>query len=181
MITGRLNFHSETGTEGGYYTVQDSNYISHIAPDFGVFRGETIFDPNDLMRTGKVIESWRQDGTPFQSAQKGDIAFLDIDWDDKEHDIAVPSCNVRVERWSYDGLTYLNDGDRLTIFTRGVGSAALWCGVVELLEQDPYGNDSYTPFGLACHHKPLNTKPVTNDQWSQWFLEGRFATLERDA
>lgn len=179
MITGKLNFHSETGTEGGYYAIQNSDHISHIVPEFGVFEGHTVYDPQDLMRSGKVIEALRDDGTPFTSAPLGEVALLDIQWNDNVEEIARPSNTVRIERWSYEGLEYLEDGDKLTIFAQGIGSVALWKGTVSLLPQDSYGEDSYAPFGFACHHRPLNTEPVTEDEWSEWFFEQRFATLDR--
>lgn len=178
MATGKLNFHSETGTEGGYYTVQNSEYITYEKPSWGVFAQTNVYDPSDTMRQGKVSHSYRADGTPFTSAKPGETSLLDINWDDGETDMARNSSTVYTESWSYDGLIYINNQDRLKVFSKGIGSLILWDGIVYLEEQDPYLEGSYAPFGLACHHKPLNTDPVTADEWSKWFMESNWAYLE---
>jgi hypothetical protein len=48
IIEGKLVFHSQTGTEGGYWAFQDSNYISLVSPVFGVVDGVKVRDINEL-------------------------------------------------------------------------------------------------------------------------------------
>lgn len=176
---GKLSFHSETGTEGGYYALQDSEHIAYITPEFGVFAHRTVYDPEDMFRTGIVRGSCRDDGSEFKSAKRGDIAYLDIDWDDQTNDVARPSDTVHIEGWSYEGLVILKNDDRLTVFQRGIGGIALWEGVVHLEAQDPYASDSYAPFGMASHSRPKETDPETEDTWSSWFFQEHWAKLER--
>lgn len=53
-LKGILIFHSETGTEGGYWAFQDESFISKKTPDFGIFGGETVFDASNPERKGKT-------------------------------------------------------------------------------------------------------------------------------
>lgn len=179
VISGKLNFHSETGTEGGYYTLQNAEDITYAVSKWGIFSHSWVYDPEDVLRRGRVHESYKKDGTPFKSSGPGEISRLDIVWDDKKTDMARPSNTVLVEQWGYDGLIYLRNGDKLKIFEKGIGSTALWEGVVELVEQDPYAKGSFAPSNMACHHIPQNTTPASPEQWTQWFFEDRWATLEQ--
>ncbi len=179
MKTGKLDFHSETGTEGGYFALQDSAHITYQQPNYGVFKGHSVYDPQDIFRRGKVDSSYREDGTAFEVGRIGDVSFLDILWNDGVTDIARASNTVLEERWGYKGLVLIGNGDRLTVFEKGIGSLALWSGEVLLEEQDPYEAGSFAPHGMACHHRPLNTAPADADEWSSWFFESRWATLER--
>lgn len=176
-ITGKLNFHSETGTEGGYYTLQKAEDITYAVSKWGIFNHTKVYDPEDILRRGKVMSSYNKDGTAFKSSGPGDISMLDILWDDQEQDMARPSNTVLVEQWGYEGLVHLKNGDTLTIFEKGIGSVALWSGIVELVEQDPYAEGSFAPSGMACHHVPQNTAPVDAEQWTRWFFEDRWASL----
>ena len=177
-IIGKLDFHSETGTEGGYFALQNSEFIEHVLPDFGVFTGSKVYDPEDLFRKGKVLKSYRDDGSDFRSARKGDVSNLDIEWDDQILDMARKSDSVLVERWSYEGLEYINDGDKLIVLSKGIGSSAIWAGTVEIERQDPYHEDSYSAFGLASHYRPM-LKNVDADTWAGWFFDEKYAILER--
>jgi hypothetical protein len=52
MKRGRLTFHSETGTEGGYWAFQDEQFITLEPPKWGVFAERAVFDPENPVRTG---------------------------------------------------------------------------------------------------------------------------------
>lgn len=177
--TGKLSFHSETGTEGGYYALQDSENIAYAVPKWGVFTHEDVYEPEDEFKRGKVRSAYNRDGSKFQCARPGDVSYLDISWEDDTEDIARPSNTVHVEQWGYEGLVILKSADILTIFEKGVGSTALWGGLVQLERQDPYAEGSYAPFGMASHLKPLGVDPVTPDEWTSWFFQGQWASLER--
>ena len=178
---GKLHFYSETGTEGGHYALQDSRYIQHVAPEWGVFGGQTVYDPKDVSRSGKVKASYREDGSEFTSSKPGEVSYLTVDWEDNNQDKARPSDTICVEQWDYDGLILLREDDRLTIFERGIGSVALWSGVVKLEPQDPYAPESYAPGSMACHSRPYDLGSVGADAWSAWFFERRWATVVRSA
>lgn len=177
--TGKLHFYSETGTEGGYYALQDSEHITHVIPEFGVFNHRTVYDPEDVFRGGKVTGSYRKDGSDFISSRPGDVSYLNIVWDDGDEDFARLSNTVRVERWNREGTIILRDRDMLTIFQEGLGSLAMWAGIIELEEQDPYAEGSYAPGGIASHYRPMALGLVTPDEWTSWFFDERWAMLER--
>lgn len=177
--SGKLEFHSETGTEGGYYTLQNAEHITYEVSNWGIFNNGHVYDPDDVFRRGRVRGSYKRDGTPFESSKPGDISLLDITWEDEKTDTARPSNTVLIEQWGYDGLLMLNNGDNLNIFEKGIGSTALWEGTVELIEQNPYAKGSFAPSNMASHHIPQNTGPVSPEQWTQWFFERRWATLKR--
>ncbi len=54
-LEGRLCFYSETGTEGGYWAFQESNYIDLVAPTFGVSDEQTVYDSQNESRQGLLF------------------------------------------------------------------------------------------------------------------------------
>lgn len=55
-IQGVLTFHSETGTEGGYWALQDREHITHEACS-GTFSGAEVWDQARPERRGKTGDS----------------------------------------------------------------------------------------------------------------------------
>lgn len=53
-LEGILHFHSETGTEGGYWAFQDKHFITKTSPSSGVFANQTVWDSNNPERRGKT-------------------------------------------------------------------------------------------------------------------------------
>lgn len=51
-FSGVLTFHSETGTEGGYWAFHDRNYISKSMPRHGISEGRTVWDSENPNRKG---------------------------------------------------------------------------------------------------------------------------------
>jgi len=49
---GVLTFHSETGTEGGYWGFQDERFITKTAPNYGVWGNQKVFDSKNPNRQG---------------------------------------------------------------------------------------------------------------------------------
>ncbi|MEA3379234.1 MAG: hypothetical protein U9Q69_06415 [Nanoarchaeota archaeon] len=54
VLEGVLFFHSETGTEGGYWAFQDKRFITKTLPSFGVFANLNVWDLKDTERKGKA-------------------------------------------------------------------------------------------------------------------------------
>lgn len=52
-VSGKLHLHSETGTEGGYWALQDANYIKKVAAVDGVFDNAKVYDPIRPERMGR--------------------------------------------------------------------------------------------------------------------------------
>jgi hypothetical protein len=53
ILTGKLSLYSETGTEGGYWALQDNDFVSLISPAFGVYN-QKVWDINNKNRFGQV-------------------------------------------------------------------------------------------------------------------------------
>lgn len=62
MVTGKLHFWSETGSEGGHWAIQDEKSVHWKPPSFGVWKGSTVKHADG--RVGKVEASFKQDGRP---------------------------------------------------------------------------------------------------------------------
>ncbi|WP_157491232.1 hypothetical protein [Flammeovirga sp. SJP92] len=56
-LEGRLCFYSETGTEGGYWALQESKYIKLVSPTFGVSNKQTVYDIENDSRIGIASKS----------------------------------------------------------------------------------------------------------------------------
>jgi hypothetical protein len=179
IVTGRLFLHSDMGTDGSYFVMQRSEHISYEKDEYGVTNNTNVYEPNELSRAGRVVAAKRPDGRDFTSRGAGDVTLLDIVWKDGEAETARRSDTVVVERWTWDGLFYLKSGDKLTIFEQSLGSIALWDGEVCLEKKEPYRSDDYWAEGETGNQKPCNTYPVTAVQWRQWFIEKRWASLQR--
>ncbi|MEA3379196.1 MAG: hypothetical protein U9Q69_06215 [Nanoarchaeota archaeon] len=54
VLEGVLFFHSESGTEGGYWAFQDKCFITKSLPTLGVFANLNVWDLNDTERKGKI-------------------------------------------------------------------------------------------------------------------------------
>lgn len=61
VVYGRLHFHSETGTEGGYWALQDNEHINIERSEWGLFARTRVWTP-DHSRQGTVLTSFHQDG-----------------------------------------------------------------------------------------------------------------------
>lgn len=55
-INGVLHFHSETGTEGGYWAFQDERFITYVAPTYGIWGNQAVWDSSRPKRKGKTRE-----------------------------------------------------------------------------------------------------------------------------
>lgn len=146
-LEGVLHFWSETGTEGGYWAFQDKNFIT----------------PNT---------------TYFVCAKCGKV------WDKQKnptgvYDCIPPQClpddhNFQLlskERWSYDGLHVLEDGDVLTIYSKEDPTKIVWTGVINLKPCPLFTEDAY---GMWIH---TDQDGIDRNTWARWFMEERPAKL----
>lgn len=172
---GVLNFHSETGTEGGYWTLQDENFITYEQSDWGLFAHHKVADPADIARRGIVKVSRYKDGTVANSLKPGVVVDLEIEWADGTTDIRS-SDNILSERWSYDGLIFLNNQDNLTVYDKIDPAKVVWQGLVKLVDHDEakVGPTLRHPFRL--HHDQMG---VDQNQWANWFFKEYPARLCR--
>ena len=103
-LEGILHFWSETGTEGGYWALQDQKFILPPTKD------------------------WPH------------------------------------ERWSYDGLHVLEDGNLLTIFSKDHGGV-VWSGIIKLKTYQVFTESSH---GMWIHS---DQEGIKREEWSKWFFE----------
>jgi len=104
-MRGVCTFHSETGTEGGYWAFQDEQFIE---------------PPTKDMPSG---------------------------------------------RWSYDGLHLLEDGDQLTIYSKGSPRLVEWSGIIQLHQYPLFSEDAS---GMWIHADQVG---VNRDWWAKFFFE----------
>jgi hypothetical protein len=133
-VAGVLNFFSETGSEGGWYSWQEDKFI-HRA-------GEKCF---------------------------------------YEHPCPVTD-GLSPVHWSYDGLHYLKNGDRLVIYDmdgadflrpHGEPATILWTGIVNLRRRnDVYRNRKANVFGFWVNQEPEPSMNVERLVWARWFFDG---------
>lgn len=173
--TGVLHLFSETGTEGGYWALQDEKYITYEQSDWGLFAHRKVADPLDIARRGVVRVSRHRDGREASSLKPGDVVDLEIEWKDGVTDVR-PSDDILAETWSYDGLVLLNTGDELTIYDKIEPEQVAWQGLVNLISHDELrvGPTLKHPFRL--HHDQTG---VDQNQWASWFLKGLPAKVYR--
>lgn len=64
-LSGVCCFHSETGTEGGYWAFQDERFISYVLPPYGVWDNQIVWDSINPKRKGRT----QKDAEVFRSGQ----------------------------------------------------------------------------------------------------------------
>ncbi|KKW22969.1 MAG: hypothetical protein UY70_C0008G0018 [Candidatus Kaiserbacteria bacterium GW2011_GWB1_52_6] len=142
-LRGVLTFHSETGTEGGFWAFQDERFITKNTTHFACT---------------KCHHYWDKEKDP-----EGPPAFDDSDsryCAPLEHTFEL----ISDENWSYDGLHILHNGDELTIFSKD-DSSVVWSGTIELT--------TFTSFTEHADgwwiHSDQNGVP--RHIWATWFFQ----------
>jgi hypothetical protein len=164
-IIGRLDFHSETGTEGGYWAIQDERFISQIAPDNGIYLGQRVALSRDPSRWGKLTLIADAAGNHPQDSSPVKVA---VHYDDNTDEVTT-SDQLLIERWGYEGLKLLQTGDYLTIFTDD-GQVA-WSGYIRLRH---YPLFTEAANGMWIH---ADQRGIERDVWAQFFFDGAQASL----
>lgn len=176
-VIGILHFWSETGTEGGYWALQDTDFILKIVPGWGFFPGQKIFDINDPEREGSVIEAWKRNkwwkfwkpylSLPDPNSKYGispnEIVLGLIKWDDGSVE-KRKSNQILVINWSYDGLHVLKDGDMLTIYSKEDPNEIVWSGTIKLKRHPIFTEDAD---GMWIH---ADQEGIDRETWANWFF-----------
>lgn len=166
-MTGVLVFHSETGTEGGYYAFQDSKFMGLPAPNhWRCPRCSRVWDKNRNPETppevsftywrdmeGKVSESGARYisgfagyAEPHDDLSEGSPSGADAEWNRQRNAIALVCYNeghAEFEHmypngiWSSEGLHMLENGDRLKIWSTDK-SQVFWEGEVRLIRIESF-------------------------------------------
>lgn len=190
-MKGILIFHSETGTEGGYWAFQDAEFMNLPAPDqHRCTRCSRVWDrgrdsepppPAFTYYRGPRSENGVNYHAGYYTADSYDPDgdYGPREWDaefHQRHNEASRQCAEGGHQgWehlypdgmsSYEGLHILKSGDHLKVL--GKEDETLFDGVLEIPPyQDPYAEGSYAAGGfLTAHSRP----PVgTEESW--WFDE----------
>jgi len=112
-MKGVLTFHSETGTEGGYWAFQDEKYIKQnhhfgYCKKCGIYFGYMKSHPDNLSVKQSICEHEEYVG----------------------------------ESWDYAGLHILRNGDNLKIFSKENPKEIIWEGEINLKEFDLFTEDA---------------------------------------
>ena len=155
-LTGFCYFHSETGTEGGFWAFQDEKFIKHNVP-----RGY-------CKKCGKWLKS-----DPNATIQPVRIQPLKEVLEGTERPFCKDGEHVEEisDEWSYEGMHILKTGDYLTIFSKENPEEIVWAGKIKLNEYPLFTEDAQ---GLWIHH---DQKDVDRTIWSNWFFKGLPAKL----
>lgn len=121
-IEGICAFHSETGTEGGYWAFQDSRCI------------EKNVGYGWCKKCGKWLRN--------QTTDTDIVGDIPGGCKDGAHEEEIG------DSWSYEGLYILKDGDRLTIYSKDDPNEIVWSGTIKLRKYPPFTEDA---FGMWIH------------------------------
>ena len=113
-MKGVLTFHTETGTEGGFWAFQDERFIKQNHP-FGYCKKCGIYLQYAEDHPDKLSEKQR--------------------WCDHEEYVG--------ERWDYEGLHILHTGDSLKIYSKDKSEKVIWDGEINLQEYPPFEEDVF--------------------------------------
>lgn len=160
VMRGVLHFHSETGTEGGYWAFQDERHISQNTTRFSCTRCGAYWDKNTTPDGPPV------DAMPKERRVKGGYGSGSY-CEPGTHTFDL----VSKEDWSYAGLHVLSDGDQLTIFDKADPTKVVWSGKIQLKQ---HGLFTEHASGMWIHADQVGIK---RDVWAKWFFGGNPATL----
>lgn len=205
-ITGKLYLHSETGTEGGHWAIQDEKFITPPADEpvdkncrrCHSYWGDAENTPEPAPHfTYYLPDRVGEDGKKYlggyhsfdEPDENGQTTFADEEegsFNDKytkRNNSNALGCyeaghdwewQIPSERWSYEGLHTLQNGDKL-IFKDGEEiTVDLW------RQPDQYAEDAIDAYGLVIHQVPTE-KCYDFQAWCKLFFEGTSARLVRSA
>ena len=155
VLYGVCFFHSETGTEGGYWAFQDRKFMG--------LRNDKDFvcsKCGDWMKKEYAKRRGRKGLTDFDGRKKC-----------KNGDRHAPEAAFPQGMWSYDGLHILKDEDRLTIYSKESPTKVVWSGIIKL-RQYPLFSESVSNMWIHADQKGISRK-----KWAKWFLEEHPAKL----
>ncbi len=158
-LTGFCDFHSETGTEGGYWAFQDKRcVVEGVGQGYCKKCGTWLpipVEPEGDARPQPI-------GELLQSSQR---FGHQPPCPDGEHEEMIG------DAWSYEGLHILKDGDQLTIHAPGNPDEIIWSGTIKLIEHRTFTEHV---FGTWIH---TDQEGIERERWAQWFFTRQAATL----
>lgn len=170
-LVGFCYFHSETGTEGGYWAFQDSKFIKKNVPYPYCKKCGKWLGPQKYKNL-KIVQVLPSDQKNIKYKK------MEVKVDQKAiYDKNTPECpkgqheRESGDSWSYKGLHILKSGDKLTIFSRHSPKRVVWSGIISLHQLPLFTEDAY---GLWIHTDQEN---IARDVWATYFLKEHPAEL----
>ena len=151
-VEGVLDFHSETGTEGGYWAFQDKCFIEPNTTRFSCVKCHAYWYKARMEKPH--VDTLPTGGAALYCAPG-------------THDFQL----VSKENWSNDGLKILEDGDTLMIFSKRDPQQLLWEGVIRLRTYPPFTEHVG---GFWIHQDQIG---VVRETWALLFFENYPARL----
>lgn len=198
---GVTTFHSETGTEGGYWAFQDEKFMGLENASKVCTRCGRVWDPERDSEPPKVSFTYWVDregqvspqGHPYSSGycgfdepqdlpldRNGDNDSWDARWQAERNAIAL-ACYEEGHlgwrpmypegMWSYEGLHILKDGDHLTVYDKDDRLKVVWEGEVKLNQHGLFTEDAG---GLWIH---ADQSGIDRMEWAALFMDEHPAKL----
>lgn len=205
-ITGKLYLHSETGTEGGHWAIQDEKFITPAPeepvdkncrrchrywgnavntpeppPSFTYYKSESVGEDGTKYSGGYHSSDVPIEGGQTTFGNEPEGSFNDVYT--KRSNAAALGCYeaghdwkwmVPAESWSYEGLNYLENGDKLTLEDGTEIIVDMW------RQPDQYAEDAVNAHGMVIHQVPTD-ECYDFDEWCKLFFTGTVTRLERSA
>ena len=151
LLEGVCHFYSETGTEGGHWAFQDSQFITkHVLSPYCKKCGKYL-DPQKYknLKITKALPITRETlgGKEPPECPKG------------RHEREI------IASWSYKGLHILENGDQLTIFSPDNPTQVVWSGTISLRQHPSFTEDA---FGAWIH---ADQEGITRETWATYFFK----------
>lgn len=151
MLKGVCCFHSETGTEGGYWAFQDSRFITKNVPrpyckKCGKYLGHQQYENLKAIKVLPVTGEILRGKEPLECPEG-------------QHEREVG------DSWSYEGLHILENGDQLTIFFPDNPTQVVWSGTISLRRHSLFTENA---FGLWIH---ADQEGIEREVWTTYFLK----------
>lgn len=151
MLKGVCCFHSETGTEGGYWAFQDSQFITKNVPRTYCKKCGKYLDPQ-THKSLKVINV-----LPLTQEVLAEKKPLECPEGQHEREIG--------DSWSYEGLHILENGDNLVIYSPENPNKIVWQGIISLHQHLLFTEDAS---GLWIH---ADQEGVDREVWAAYFFK----------
>lgn len=184
---GVLTFHSETGTEGGYWAFQDEKFMGIENKTRVCTRCGRCWSAGEPQEPKPFFTYWLHDPRPnyldgyhyYDEPQDLPLArdeseTFNIRWTKRTNDLALECYRKGHEgwkpmypdgMWSYEGLHVLQDGDQLTIFDKDDPKKVVWDGKISLRQFGLFTEDAQ---GMWIH---AEQKGIDRETWSNWFFK----------
>lgn len=154
-FNGIVLLYSETGTEGGYWALQDENYM-HLP------------DSTEICAHCRYHRSYvEQHHTNLPIRVSQTQSLLEV-LEDKSRTLCPEGQHVWAllypdGKWSHEGLHILRDGDELTIYNQEDPRKIIYNGTIKLREYPPF---TQTAGGLWIH---ADQEGIDRETWASWF------------